>query len=79
MKNGQWTKAIGGDFGEYYKSGQWHRFECIGCMFANGLLKPSDRIQGRNPSNKLNQMPVEHRHDPKIHGDWLKAGKPIQK
>jgi hypothetical protein len=77
MRNGQWVKACGGDFGAYWKSGAWHRFDCIGCMFALKLLHPSNRLQGRTLPQDYHLMPVEHRHDKVVHGQWLAEGRPI--
>ena len=77
-KNGQFIKVVGGDFGVYFKSGKPIRFECIGCMYAEGILKPTDRIQGFLPQG-FNMMPVMHRHDIAIHKKWLLDGKPILK
>lgn len=77
-KNGQFYKVVGGEFGIYWKDGRWHRFDCIGCMYAAGILNPTDRLGGPPPIN-LSFIPVEHRHDVALHADWLRAGKPIKR
>ena len=71
-------KAIGGDFGVWWQKGKWHRFECLGCMYASGILNPLDKEAGTLPQ-KFASMSVEQRHDVKLHGDWLRAGKPYDK
>lgn len=76
-KNGRFYKVVGGDFGIYWASGRWHRFDCIGCMYATGILRPEDRIAGPLPI-QINNLPVEHRHDRELHADWLQKGKPIK-
>lgn len=76
-KNGQFFKAVGGDFGCYWKNGRWHRFDCIGCMYAAGILRPADRLSGPMPM-QLSYLTVEHRHDPILHADWIQKGKPTK-
>lgn len=78
-KNGSWIKATSGDFGVYYKGGKPVRFECIGCMFAQGLLHPYERLQGAHLPQNFSSLPVMHRHDVEIHKQWLLAGKPVKR
>ena len=74
-KNGQFYKAVGGDQGAVKLNGRWHRFDCVGCMYAKGIINPVDRLQG--VAINLNALQVEYRHEPEAHTAWLKAGKPI--
>lgn len=76
IKNGKFYKAVGGDHGMYWMSGKWHRFDCIGCMYASEILKPTDRLNGALP-NSFKDLPVEHRHDVTLHANWLHNGKQI--
>lgn len=76
IKSGNFVKAAGGDFGAFWQGGRWHRFDCIGCMYAQKILKPTDRLQGRALPVRFTQMEVEYRHDSATHAAWLSAGKP---
>lgn len=80
MRKGQYHKVVGGNFGAIWNGKKWERFDCDGCLAAAGIIHPHDRFQGP-PTPKaveaLRYGKVIHRHDRKIHSQWLKDGKPI--
>lgn len=79
---GQWVKVTGGDAGAYFDGREWIPFECIGCMFARGILDPNDRVSIPAAKRGLAKLegrannPKYVRHDRNIHNEWIKAGKP---
>ena len=79
MRKGEYYKQVGGNFGTVWNGKTWERFDCDGCLFAAGIVNPKDRRQG-TPTPKAQEAmrgEVIHRHDSKLHSDWLRASKPI--
>ena len=81
LKKGEYYKVIGGYFGAVWDGRKWLRFDCDGCLFAAGIVHPADRRQGHATPKAIEAYesgPVVYRHDAKLHGDWLREGKPIR-
>lgn len=82
-RKGQWVKQTGGDSGAWFNGRRWVPFECIGCMYAKGILKPTDRLGGEVFPTMYRVLktratdPGYVRHDKDVHNAWLQAGKPI--
>jgi hypothetical protein len=81
---GQWVKVTGGDQGIYFDGYKWIPFECVGCMFAKGIIKPTDRLQLVEKAVICNRLlnsrannPLYIKHDREIHNKWILDGKPI--
>lgn len=76
MKKGDFIKVVGGDHGVRWNGRAWERFECVGCMYAQRLIVPTNRLQGKYLPMDFSKMPVIYRHDVAIHRDWIRRGKP---
>ena len=80
MKKGEYHKVVGGYFGAVWNGKKWLRFDCDGCLFAAGIVHPSDRRQGPPTPKAIEAMrdEVVYRHDRGLHSQWLRDGKPIR-
>lgn len=81
-RKGQWVKEVGGDSGAWFNGRKWVPFECLGCMFAQGIIKPADRLGGEAYPAMYRVLkaratnPDYMRHDKIVHNRWILAGKP---
>lgn len=80
MRTGEYFKMVGGYHGVVWRRGRWERFDCDGCMMAEGLVHPSDRKQGTLTPKAAEALrgPVFHRHNVKLHTEWLAEGRPLR-
>ncbi len=81
LRQGDYIKAYGADWGMYFNGKKWISFECLGCVVAKGLVVSSQRLSTADHPRLLQKIGhnfVEH-HDKQIHNQWLAAGKPVSK
>jgi hypothetical protein len=78
-QKGDWSKVTGGDAGAFYDGHHWVGFDCIGCMFASGILEPLRRVQLGDVATQVYDAMRNNKqygHDRLLHNAWLAAGKP---
>lgn len=82
---GDFIKQVGGDAGIYFNGKTWIKFECLGCAYANKVLK--NRLNNGDHrqlwNNRFGQTAADKggmvlKHDPALHAFWLAAGKPVK-